>query len=62
MEGTIAKGGTSDDAMAGKLLNAKKQWEVQEGAWGVLELVYPKPGMCWAFVERGVVTDSSQIF
>ncbi|CAO2649760.1 Nn.00g010520.m01.CDS01 [Neocucurbitaria sp. VM-36] len=43
--GTIAKGGTGDDAMTGKLLNAKKQWEVQEGAWGVLELVYPKPDL-----------------
>lgn len=44
-EGTIAEGGTGDDAMTGKLLNAKGQWEVPEGAWGVLELVYPKPGM-----------------
>ena len=31
--------------MTGKLLNAKGQWEVQERAWGVLELLYPKPGM-----------------
>lgn len=45
VEGTIAKGGTGDDVMTGKLLNAKKQWEVQEGAWGVLELVYPKPDL-----------------
>jgi hypothetical protein len=43
-EGTIAGGGTGDDAMTGKLLNAKGQWEVQEQAWGVLELLYPKPG------------------
>ncbi|KAJ4364011.1 hypothetical protein N0V83_009466 [Neocucurbitaria cava] len=45
VEGTIAKGGTGDDAMAGRLLNAKKQWEVPEDAWGVLELVYPKPDL-----------------
>jgi NADH dehydrogenase [ubiquinone] 1 alpha subcomplex assembly factor 3 len=31
--------------MVGKLLNAKGQWEVQQSSWGVLELVYPKPGM-----------------
>jgi NADH dehydrogenase [ubiquinone] 1 alpha subcomplex assembly factor 3 len=30
--------------MTGKLLNAKGQWEVQQESWGVLELVYPKPG------------------
>jgi len=43
-EGTVAEGGTGDDAMTGKLLNAKGQWEVPEQAWGVLELLYPKPG------------------
>lgn len=32
------------DAMTGKLLNAKGQLDVHMGAWGVLELVYPKPG------------------
>jgi NADH dehydrogenase [ubiquinone] 1 alpha subcomplex assembly factor 3 len=30
--------------MSGKLLNKKGQWDVQEGCWGVLDLVYPKPG------------------
>jgi NADH dehydrogenase [ubiquinone] 1 alpha subcomplex assembly factor 3 len=30
--------------MTGKLLNSKGQWEVQPQSWGVLELVYPKPG------------------
>lgn len=49
-EGTIAEGGTGDDVMTGKLLNAKGQWEVQEQAWGVLELLYPKPGMFVAFL------------
>ncbi|KAF2469151.1 uncharacterized protein BDR25DRAFT_229817 [Lindgomyces ingoldianus] len=28
-----------------KLKNAKGQWEVQNGAWGVLELVWPKPDL-----------------
>jgi len=31
--------------MTGRLLNAKGQWEVQERAWGVLELLYPKPDL-----------------
>lgn len=30
--------------MTGKLLNAKHQWHVPDDAWGLLELVYPKPG------------------
>jgi NADH dehydrogenase [ubiquinone] 1 alpha subcomplex assembly factor 3 len=33
-----------DDEMTGKLLNGKGQWSVDEGAWGVLELCWPKPG------------------
>jgi NADH dehydrogenase [ubiquinone] 1 alpha subcomplex assembly factor 3 len=49
-EGTIGGGGAEDDAMTGKLLNAKGQWEVQEGAWGVLELCWPKPGMFYPIV------------
>lgn len=44
-QGTTAEGGAGKGAMTGKLLNAKGQWEVPEQAWGVLELVYPKPGM-----------------
>jgi hypothetical protein len=44
-EGTIAHGGAGEDAMTGKLLNAKGQWEVAESAWGVFDLVFPKPGM-----------------
>ena len=44
-EGTVGEGGSGEDAMTGRLLNAKRQWEVPEQAWGVLELVYPKPGM-----------------
>lgn len=44
-EGTVGAGGLGDDAMTGKLVNAKGQWEVHEGAWGVLELVHPKPDL-----------------
>jgi hypothetical protein len=44
-EGTIASGGTGDDAMTGKLINAKGQWDVSQSAWGVFDLLYPKPGM-----------------
>jgi NADH dehydrogenase [ubiquinone] 1 alpha subcomplex assembly factor 3 len=42
-----AKEGSTQErhVMSGKLLNAKGQWEVQPETWGVLELVYPKPGM-----------------
>ena len=28
-----------------RLLNAKGQWDVKAEAWGILELVWPKPGM-----------------
>lgn len=27
-----------------RLLNERGQWEVEEGAWGLLEIVWPKPG------------------
>jgi hypothetical protein len=43
-EGTIAEGGVGDDAMTGRLQNAKGQWEVPDAAWGLLEIVWPKPG------------------
>ncbi len=28
-----------------RLLNAKGQWEVDDSAWGLLEVVWPKPGV-----------------
>jgi hypothetical protein len=56
-EGTVGEGGAGDDAMTGRLLNGKGQWEVQEGAWGILELCWPKPGMfarsMWQSWEKG---------
>jgi NADH dehydrogenase [ubiquinone] 1 alpha subcomplex assembly factor 3 len=27
-----------------RLLNGRGQWEVEDGAWGLLEVVWPKPG------------------
>jgi NADH dehydrogenase [ubiquinone] 1 alpha subcomplex assembly factor 3 len=30
-----------------RLLNSKGQWEVDDAAWGVLEVVWPKPGSCF---------------
>ena len=47
-EGTVAEGGLGNDSvggqMTGQLRNSKGQWEVSQRAWGVLELVWPKPG------------------
>lgn len=38
-EGTREEGGTA------RLKNKKGQWEIAQGGWGALELVWPKPGM-----------------
>lgn len=37
-----ASGGKEEEM--GRLRNGKGQWEIKEGGWGVLELVWPKPG------------------
>lgn len=42
-EGAVVEG--ADGSRTGRLTNAKGQWEVSEGSWGILELVWPKPGM-----------------
>ncbi|KAF2110924.1 hypothetical protein BDV96DRAFT_527272 [Lophiotrema nucula] len=44
-EGTVADGGVGDDAMTGRLRNAKGQFDIQKEAWGVLELMFPKPDL-----------------
>ncbi|PVH98809.1 hypothetical protein DM02DRAFT_595347 [Periconia macrospinosa] len=44
-EGTVGGGATGEDEMTGRLLNKKGQWEVPNSAWGVLELIYPKPDL-----------------
>ncbi|ORX97815.1 hypothetical protein BCR34DRAFT_496609 [Clohesyomyces aquaticus] len=46
----VREGGTAtwDDAggvMSGRLKNDKGMWEVEDTAWGVLELVWPKPDL-----------------
>lgn len=40
------KGGHNPEpsSLTGKLTNSKGQWEVPKEAWGILELVWPKPG------------------
>ncbi|KAF2644642.1 hypothetical protein P280DRAFT_487206 [Massarina eburnea CBS 473.64] len=44
-EGAVAGGTVKEGAMTGRLVNGKGQWEVPDGVWGVLELVYPKPDL-----------------
>ena len=38
-EGAASKG-------RGNMINQKGQWEVSRDSWGVLDLMWPKPGMC----------------
>ena len=35
----------------GRLTNEKGQWDVHDGVWGVLDLVFPKPGIFIAFCD-----------
>lgn len=49
-EGTIGAGGVGDDnkgvhSMGGKLRNQKGQFHVSKQAWGLLDLVWPKPDL-----------------
>lgn len=49
-EGTIGGGGLADDnkgvrSMGGKLQNHKRQFHVDKQAWGVLDIVWPKPDL-----------------
>lgn len=36
--------GETDRGNKGMMVNSKGQWEVSRQAWGLLELVWPKPG------------------
>ncbi|KAK8198634.1 hypothetical protein M8818_006501 [Zalaria obscura] len=50
VEGTIGEGAKGDDdkglaSEAGKVLNEKGQFEVDEKCWGVFDLVWPKPDL-----------------
>ena len=40
-----AVGANDDRPMKGRLLNNKGRFEVKDSAWGVLDLLYPKPGV-----------------
>ncbi|KAF2002050.1 hypothetical protein P154DRAFT_431787 [Amniculicola lignicola CBS 123094] len=44
-EGTAGEGGLGEITLKGRLKNEKGQWHVDNGAWGVLELVWPKPDL-----------------
>ncbi|KAF2274328.1 uncharacterized protein EI97DRAFT_381563 [Westerdykella ornata] len=44
-EGTVAEGRVGEDALTGRLLNAKRLWDVPKEAWGLLDLVWPKPDL-----------------
>lgn len=41
--------GKGEGAGTARLTNAKGQWEVEQSGWGVLELVWPKPGTSFFF-------------
>ncbi|KAF2265481.1 hypothetical protein CC78DRAFT_493394 [Lojkania enalia] len=45
IEGTVGEEGLGDDTRTGRLRNVKGQWEVPQGAWGMLELLWPKPDL-----------------
>ena len=40
-------GGRNGKKVERRLLNAKGQWDVEQEAWGLLSVVWPKPGMSW---------------
>lgn len=37
-------GGRAGGSQKGRMINPKGQWNVEEEAWGVLDLMWPKPG------------------
>ncbi|KAF2708155.1 hypothetical protein K504DRAFT_477596 [Pleomassaria siparia CBS 279.74] len=44
-KGTATEGGERDDSMKGRLKNAKGQLDIKDEAWGILELIFPKPDL-----------------
>lgn len=38
-------GGRAEGAQKGRMINKKGQWDVEKEAWGVLDLMWPKPGI-----------------
>ena len=37
-------GGRPENTAKGRMVNKKGQWDVEKEAWGLLDLVWPKPG------------------
>lgn len=44
-EGTVEEGTLGDNLMTGRLKNSKGAFEVENTAWGMLDLVWPKPDL-----------------
>lgn len=64
-EGTIGAGGVGNDnkgvkSAGGKIQNSKGQLDVDEAAWGVLDLVWPKPDLLILGTGRGMVPPSPE--
>lgn len=45
------EGAENDDAARDSMINSKGQFELDESVWGLLNLVWPKPGMLFASVS-----------
>lgn len=41
----LAAGGEGDGRKRGGMVNKRGQWDVGDRAWGILEVVWPKPGI-----------------
>lgn len=50
-EGGDENGGKEEKKRQGGMINAKGQWEVGEDVWGVLGLVWPRPGGLYRFLS-----------
>ncbi|KAF2720670.1 hypothetical protein K431DRAFT_285580 [Polychaeton citri CBS 116435] len=64
-EGTIGAGATGDDikglaSSGGKLQNPRGQWEVDRHAWGILDLMWPKPDLLILGTGAGILPVSPQ--
>ncbi|KAF2230298.1 hypothetical protein EV356DRAFT_454146 [Viridothelium virens] len=44
-EGTIAEGGKGDNDLVKRLKDSRGMWEAHIKAWGILDLVWPKPDL-----------------
>ncbi|KAL2350847.1 hypothetical protein BJ546DRAFT_856883 [Cryomyces antarcticus] len=53
--GRLGGSPSSSTGGAGKLVNAKGQWEVDRAAWGILDLVWPKPDLLIIGTGPGII-------